>query len=133
MNSPTWLSSLEQTQPSFLLLSVLTIIVTAAVILERIGLIGWTARVVGLIVTSGIVGGFRLWKRLLGWATWVEFLAIAVLLLIVTAFAGNLAPILRVAGGLGTLFMGVIACFAYMFIDLERNEVSVVTWRSISA
>ena len=36
---------------------------------------------------------------------------------------GGLLPDLRVLFGLAPLFMGTIACLAYMFIDLERNEV----------
>ena len=37
--------------------------------------------------------------------------------------AGGPWPALRVLCGLAPLFMGIIACLAYMFIDLERNEV----------
>ena len=37
--------------------------------------------------------------------------------------AGGPWPGLRVLFGLVPLFMGIIACLAYMFIDLERNEV----------
>ena len=37
--------------------------------------------------------------------------------------AGGPLPGLRVVCGLAPLFMGAIACLAYMFIDLERNEV----------
>ena len=37
--------------------------------------------------------------------------------------AGSLWPGLRVLFGLPPVFMGIIACLAYMFIDLERNEV----------
>ena len=37
--------------------------------------------------------------------------------------AGGPLPASRVLCGLAALFMGAIACLAYMFIDLERNEV----------
>ncbi len=32
-------------------------------------------------------------------------------------------PELRIVCGLVPLFMGIIACLAYMFIDIERYEV----------
>ena len=63
------------------------------------------------------------WKRLLSWASWVEFLIIVVAFLILGGWAGHAFPGLRVLCGLTTILMGAIACLAYMFIDLERNEV----------
>ena len=60
---------------------------------------------------------------MLAWASWPVFLAIVFGLLLVGTLAGGPLPAVRVVFGLATLFMGAIACLAYMFIDLERNEV----------
>ena len=43
--------------------------------------------------------------------------------LVVGGLTGRLWPGLRVVFGLPPVFMGITACLAYMFIDLERNEV----------
>ena len=51
------------------------------------------------------------------------FLAIVFGFLVVGGVAGGPLPGLRVVCGLAPLLMGAIACLAYMFIDLERNEV----------
>jgi hypothetical protein len=123
MDKSSWFAKLEQTQTSYLLLAVLTLTAVAAGILYQIGVIGWLLRGLGLIVRGGIRRGFRLWERLLAWASWPLFLAIVFSFLLVGGVAGGPLPALRVFFGLATLFMGAIACLAYMFIDLERNEV----------
>ena len=123
MDNSSWFANLEQTQTSYLLLGTLAVTVLAAGILYQIGLIGWVLRGLGMIVRGGIRSGFLLWERLLAWATWPLFLAIVFGFLLVGGVAGGPLPALRVWFGLATLFMGAIACLAYMFIDLERNEV----------
>ena len=123
MNTPSWLTALEQTQPSYLLLSTLAAIILAAAVLHQIGLIGWLLRGLGSMVKRGIKGGFLLWKRLFGWASWPSFLTIAVVFLLVGWVAGPSEPSARIFCGMAMLFMGAIACLAYMFIDFERNEV----------
>jgi hypothetical protein len=123
MNHSSWFAKLEQTQTSYLLLATLTATVLVAGILHRVGLIGWVLRGLGIIVRGSIRGGFRFWERLLGWASWPEFLSIVFGFLLVGGIAGGLMPALRVLAGLTTLLMGAITCLAYMFIDLERNEV----------
>ena len=95
----------------------------AAGVLYQIGLIGWVLRGLGLVVRGGIRKGFRLWERLLAWASWPLFLAIVLGFLVAGGVAGGPLPGLRVVCGLAPLFMGAIACLAYMFIDLERYEV----------
>ncbi len=80
-------------------------------------------RVFGLLVTGCIRNGFLLWERLLAWASWPQFLAIVFGFLFVGGMAAGPLPGSRVLCGLAPLFMGMIACLAYMFIDLERNEV----------
>ena len=123
MDNSSWFAKLEQTQTSYLLLATLAVTVLAAGILYQIGLIGWVLRGLGLVVRGGIRSGFLLWERLLAWASWPLFLAIVFGFLLVGGVAGGPLPALRVVCGLAPLFMGAIACLAYMFIDLERNEV----------
>ena len=67
--------------------------------------------------------GFRLWERLLSWASWPLFLAVVFGFLVVGLLAGWLFPVLKIVCGLVPLFMGATACLAYMFIDQERYEV----------
>ena len=84
---------------------------------------GWVLRALGLMVSGGIRQGFLLWERLLSWASWPQFLAIVCGFLVVGGVVGGRLPGLRAVCGLAPLFMGMIACLAYMFIDLERSEV----------
>jgi HEAT repeat protein len=123
MNTSSWFARLEQVQSSYLLLATLAGIVLAAGILYQIGVIGSVVRGFGLVVRGSIRRGFVVWERLLAWASWPLFLAIVFGFLMVGGVVGGLLPGLRVLFGLAPLFMGVTACLAYMFIDLERNEV----------
>ncbi len=119
----SWFARLERVDTSYLLLATLAGTALAASILYQIGLIGWALRAIGLVVRECIRRGFLLWERLLAWASWPRFLAIVVGFLVAGGMAGGPWPDLRVLCGLVPLFMGVITCLAYMFIDLERNEV----------
>ncbi len=123
MNTSLWLGKLERANPSYLLLATLAGTSLLAGILYRIGLIGWVLRGIGRVVKAAIQAGFLLWERLLGWAAWPEFLAIVSAFLVVGGLTGRLWPGLRVLFGLPPVLMGITACLAYMFIDLERNEV----------
>ena len=118
-----WLAHLEKAHTSYLLLGTLAGAVVAVAALYQIGVVGWALWGLGLVVRQGIRNGFLLWEHLLGWASWPLFLALALGFLITGGVAGMGHPALRVWCGLAPLFMGVIACLAYMFIDLERNEV----------
>jgi hypothetical protein len=124
MHNQSWFTSLERVDTSYLLLATLAVTSFLAGILYQIGLIGWILRGLGLAVRWGIREGFLLWERLLAWASWPVFLAVVIGLLIAGGVAGGPLPGLRVLFGLTLLFMGVIACLAYMFIDLERTEVA---------
>jgi hypothetical protein len=123
MDASSWFAGLEHVDPSYLLLAVLGGIILSSGILYQIGLIGWVLRVFGLAVRGCIRKGFLLWERLLAWASWPYFLAIVFSFLLIGVMGGGLRPGLRIVCGLVVLFMGTIACLAYMFIDLERNEV----------
>ena len=92
-------------------------------VLFQIGLIGWLLRCFGYMVRSSIRGGFRIWEYLLGWASWGQFLAIVCVFLLAGGLAGGWYPALRMLCSAALMIMGSSACLAYMFIDLERNEV----------
>jgi HEAT repeat protein len=123
MNSSSWFVDLDRLHSSYLFLATLAGLGLTAVVLHWIGFLGWALRVFGLVVRAGIRGGFKLWERLLAWASWPLFLALVVAFLVVGGAAGGTLPGLKVACGLAPLFMGAIALFAYMFVDLERYEV----------
>src|SRR5689334_18341130 len=123
MDAATWMAWLGRADPSYLLLATLAGIMVSAGLLYRVGLIGWVLRGFGHVVAWAIRRGFRLWERLLGWASWPMYLAIACGFLLVGGMVGGPWPASRVLCGLAALFMGIIACLAYMFVDLERNEV----------
>ena len=122
-NKSSWLIQLDQTETSYLLLGSLVGIGLIAAILFRIGLLGWILEVVGRLVRGSIRRGFLLWELLLSWASWPTFLALVLGFLFVGGAAGGRLAGLRILCGLIPMMMGVLACFAYMFIDLERNEV----------
>lgn len=123
LNTYSGFLDLVLTHSSYLLLATLVAIGVAAAVLHKIGLIGWALKVSGLVVRGGIRGGFRLWERLLSWASWPMFLSVVLSFLVLGAAGGGRTPALRVVAGAAPLFMGAIACLAYMFIDLERYEV----------
>ncbi len=124
MNGSPWLSKLEQADPSYLLLATLAGASLLAGILYRIGLIGWVlaqrrpcresrhpggVRDLGAPARVGCVAGIPGDRHaLFSWSG---------------GLSGSLWPGMRVVCGLPPVFMGITACLAYMFIDLERNEV----------
>ena len=113
----------DQLDPSSLVLVCLVVLAGAAALLHKVGLIGWAVRVAGVLVRASIRRGFELWKRLFSWADWPRLLGI-VAGLSGAGLAGALwLPSLAVLCGAALLFLGVTACLAYMFIDLEHYEV----------
>ncbi len=62
-------------------------------------------------------------EALFSWADWPRFLAVVLVLLVLGWAAGLEASWVAVLSGAALLFLGVTACLAYMFIDLERYEV----------
>ena len=123
MSYPHWINKLEHAHTSYLLLGMIVGAAIAFGVLHHIGLIGWVLRAFGNLVKGSIRGGFRIWEYLLSWASWSEFLALALILLLVGVLAGGFFPVLRVLCGVVLMLMGAAACLAYMLIDLERNEV----------
>jgi hypothetical protein len=123
MDTSSWFVRLEQAQTSYLLLATLVGIAAAAAILYQVGIMGWVLRGLGYVVRRAIEQGFLLWERLFAWGSWQEFLVIVFGILLLGGMAGGPLPGLKVVCGLAGLGMGAVACLAYMFIDLERNEV----------
>ncbi len=123
INSASWMVRLEQAQTSYLLLATLAGMGLLAALLYLAGIAGRSLRLLGQMVRSAITHGFLLWERSFAWASWQEFLAIVCGIFLLGGLAGGPLPGLRIICGLATLAMGAIACLAYMFIDLERNEV----------
>jgi HEAT repeat protein len=123
MNVFSWTYGLEHVHTSYLLLGMLMGAMLAAGVLFQIGLIGFAFRCFGFVVRTSIRGGFRTWEYLLGWASWGQFLAIVCIFLLAGGLLGGWYPALRILSSAALMIMGSSACLAYMFIDLERNEV----------
>jgi HEAT repeat protein len=119
----SFLVRLNQLDSSYLILLFVAGVGFAAAILYYTGLLGWAMGWLGYLVRGSIRQGFLLWERLFAWASWPLFLAIVVGLLAVGWAAAGYLPALTVVCALAPLFMGLTACLAYMFIDLERYEV----------
>jgi hypothetical protein len=119
----SFLIHLNQLDSSHLVLLSVAAVGFAAAILFYTGLLGWILRLIGHVVRGSIGQGFLLWERLFAWASWPLFLAIVLGLLAVGWVAAEYLASLRVVFALTPLFMGLAACLAYTFIDLERYEV----------
>ena len=114
---------LNQLDSSYLILISVAGVGLAAVLLAYTGFLGWIIRGLSFLVQGSIRGGFLLWERLFAWAPWPLFLAFILFLLVAGWLAVGYLPALTVLCALAPLFMGMSACLAYMFIDLERYEV----------
>ena len=120
----SWLLDPEQYRSSTLILLSLVAVGVLAGVLFRIRVIGGVLWVVGVVVRGGIQTGFRAWERLLAWAAWPLFLAVQLGLLAAGIAAADPLPAATVICAIGPLAMGLAACLAYMFIDIERYEVA---------
>lgn len=123
MKDPAWWIQLGQTQTSYALLAIMAAAGAIAAILHRIGFIAWILDVVGRLIRGMIRTGFQLWEQTLSWADWPTFITLVILILLFGGTLGRQMPALRIVCGFVPLAMGVLACFAYMYIDLERTEV----------
>jgi len=119
-----WLIDTNRVRSSTLILLTLTALVLALGALYWVGVINAVLAVAGAVIRAGIRAGFRAWERLFAWASWPVFLAVQLGLLTVGIAAAGAAPPLAVACAVGALGMGLAACLAYMFIDVERYEVA---------
>ena len=119
-----WLVETDRVRSSGLILLALVAVAVFGGVLFRLGVIGGVLGVVGVLVRGSIRAGFRIWERLLAWASWPLFLSVQLGLLAVGVVVADARPVLTVACALGPLGMGLAACLAYMFIDVERYEVA---------
>ncbi len=118
-----FLIRLNQLDSSYLILLCVAGIGFAAAVIVSTGLFAWILRGLAFVLGKTIRSGFLLWERLFAWASWPWFLTTELALL---AFGWTLAgflPALTILCALAALFMGLMACLAYMFIDLERYAV----------
>src|SRR5262245_40436637 len=113
----------EGPRSSYLILAAFLAVAVLAGALYSVGVIGWAVAALSWFVRAGIRRGFLLWERTLAWATWPVILGIELAFLVVGVPLAGAAPAVAVGCGLVPLVMGVVACLAYMFIDLERYEV----------
>jgi HEAT repeat protein len=120
---PSWLIDLDRTELDYAVLLTLFLLILGAGLLLRVGVAGWALGHFGRLVRGGIRLGFRLWERLLSWVPWPLFLLIILSLLALGGVVADRLPAVTIACAVLPLFMGVTACLAYMFIDLERYEV----------
>ena len=119
-----WLIDPEQVRSSTLLFLALIGIGLLAGLLYFAGVIDWLVWLAGAVIRGGTRTGFRVWERFLSWASWPLFLGTQLALLTVGALGAGAVPGLTVVCALAPLAMGLAACLAYMFIDVERYEVA---------
>jgi HEAT repeat protein len=124
MGKDGFLVRLDQLSSSYLVLLFLAGVGVVAGLLFYIGLIGWALGVFGRFVRSSIRRGFQLWELLFSWANWDVFLWVVLGCLFLGWAAAGYVPVLTIVCALIPLLMGVTACLAYMFIDMERYEVA---------
>ena len=120
---PTWLVRLDQTLSSYSILIVLVAVLLLVAALDQFGALGWALNQFGRATRWTVRRGFRVWERWLSWADWWVYPLFTLALLTVGAIAASGLPVVTLGCATLTLSMGVAACLAYMFIDVERYEV----------
>src|SRR5262249_36730340 len=88
------------------------------------GALGWLFSRLRRLILALVGGGFAIWRRWLGWAPWPVLLMLIVALHAAAWSVDWRNSLGALAGGFVILFLGVVACLAYMHIDLERYEVA---------
>lgn len=124
VNSTGWLVENDPFRSSTLILLALAALGLFAAILFQLRVIGGVLWVAGVIVRGGIRTGFRVWEYSLAWASWRLFLAVQLGFLVMGVVTAGPVPLIAVVCALIPLAMGLAACLAYMFIDVERYEVA---------
>lgn len=122
--NPHWLIEPEHVRPSTLIFMTLAVVGLLAGALFKLGVIGWVLRTVGRVVRWAVGSGFRLWEMTLSWATWPWFGLVVVAMLGVGLMVVGWWPAGAVPFAVAPLLLGLVACLAYMFIDVERYEVA---------
>ena len=124
MNRASVLLRFDQLSSSYLVISLLLLVVATAGILFYIGLIKWAVAIAAAVVQNGIRYGFSLWERLFAWASLRIFVSLTFACVFLGWLAAQIAPVVTVAAAVVPLFMGITASLAYMLIDQERYAVS---------
>ena len=119
-----WLIDTDQVRSSTVILAVLAALALSVGVLLWLGVIDGVLWAVGVMIQGGTRAGFKAWERLLAWAPWPLFLSVQLGTLGIGVAAAALLPGFAVACALAALGMGLAACLAYMFIDVERYEVA---------
>jgi HEAT repeat protein len=88
------------------------------------GVLGGILRLVRFLIQTIVQCGFFLWKTLLSWADWPALLVLVLIVQAAGCAANAVHPLLVLLCGLALLFVGVTTSLAYVFIDLERDEVA---------
>jgi HEAT repeat protein len=123
MSKESFLIRLNQLDSSYLVLLSVAGIGSFAAIVIWTGLLDWVLCALGHVVRRSIRRGFLLWERFFSGLSCPGFVAVVLVLLALGGAIAGVLPGLTVACALATLFMGLTACLAYMFIDLERYQV----------
>jgi HEAT repeat protein len=118
-----WLVRLDQTLSSYSVLTSILLLIAFIYLLYATGILGAALGLFGRFTRATIRGGFRVWERWLSWADWWVYLLLAVVLIAVGSFFAATQPEVTLLCAAAVLFMGVVACLAFMFIDIERYEV----------
>src|SRR5688572_30903144 len=116
----TWLVRLDQTLSSYSILVALVAVLLLVAALDQLGALGWALRQFGRATRWAVRRGFLVWERWLSWANWWVYLILAASLLTAGALVVGSLPVVSLSCAALTLAMGVVACLAYMFIDVER-------------
>jgi HEAT repeat protein len=114
---------LDQTFSSFSILGGLVVAALVIGFLYKVGLIEWGLGIFGRVTRWALSVGFQVWVQLLSWANWAIYLLVTVGLLAVGGVLVTVWPWVSVCCAAVVLFMGLMACLAYMYIDVERYEV----------
>ena len=119
-----WVVRTDGVRSSTLIL--LTLVALGALVgaLVQFGVVGGVLWAAGVVIRNGIRAGFGVWKRWLAWAPWPLFLAAQLVLIAAGVATARLIPGVAAACAVGLLGMGLAACLAYMFVDVERYEVA---------
>ncbi len=79
---------------------------------------GFVLDQVGRVVRHSVGIGFGLWRNTLSWALWPFFAAVVAGLVALGWLLGDNWPWIGLLCGVLLVYMGVVTCLAYMFIDL---------------
>jgi hypothetical protein len=119
-----YLFDADRVGSSFVLLDVFVMLGILGGLLAWVGVVGWLLRRARLLFTAFLSNSFQLWRRLLSWANWIAALVLTVILLGLGIELSSHHPYLALLCGGTLLFIGTLTTLAYIYIDLERDDVA---------